>query len=1121
MRALLLLLALAPSPATATVPLPTYPDCGDPAQPEACPSDMVGRWEFLSYIPDNATDSVVASEADLGSGMHIDRVFRVTTGDWDTIIAIGDSGFVWHERDTLNKWRLNEGELPLPQDASGNDVGAYDLNGDGVHNIRDWADDPRVDPAAGEDEGDDTLDPSDLLATFSDGVDDDGNGYADDICGWDFFDNDNNAFGNLDTEYGRHGQGVARGAAAEGDDGGRIGTCPSCSLLPLRVGDTFLVDGERVGRAVAYATDYGASVMGLAVGALSNGPLAEDAVSYAFENGLLIAGAIADENSYHHNFPSTLPEVLSVRAARPDQSDEDGPVGSYFSAQNCNNFGARIDVVTSGGLCATSAVTSGAGALGLVFSAARQAGIDLHAGEARSLLLQTALDANHSEDEVDRTGIYPTGPGWDPFTGYGRLNVDAAVQALLDGDIPPWLRIDDPGWFLSVDVAQSTLEVRGTVSAERAGGFTWVVEAGTGHDPRSWTQVGEGSGAGRVDGVLAEVDLNDFAWEPVAEPDQYENILERLERVNGPAVTFRVTVTDDAGLVATERRTVLLNDDPDTLPGWPVRLGASNEGAPTLADLDGDGVFEVILADGGGQVHVLDGAGEHRPGWPVQLASRRDTPDAPAYVNGEVAEGHAVFFQPPAVGDLDGDGSPEIVTPGFEGNVWAFHADGTVVDGFPVQTLGRDREEWEGSLYQFDQGTMSAAALADLDGDDDLEVILTGLDGRLYAFDGDGSDWGPYPVDICWGALCGDEGYRIVASPAVGDLDGDGDLDITFGSNETPDGQYFVVYALDATSGAHLEGWPILDTGLIPLSVVLPLIAEGHPAPMALADFDGDGDLEIVDPILAGPALLRSHTGVELATAGSAQTAFGEDHNLDPSQTLGLLGLSGVPVVGDLNGDDVPDVAMPMGTAKFVASLAENGESSYQHGVGAWSGEGLLAGGAAPNFSGFPRQSEDMMLLSGAAIADLTGDGVPEVIAPNAGYLVHAWDHTGAAPEGWPKHTGGWNFATPAVGDIDGDGYLDVVAATREGQIFAWATQGRADQVVQWSGARHDPQNTGNYTVALPTQAGPPADSGAPTQTSEPSGCCKGKESGGLVLLVPLVTLAARRRREQAPPARS
>ena len=96
----------------------------------------------------------------------------------------------------------------------------------------------------------------------TDGVDDDHNGYVDDIAGGDFFGDDNDAWPDYDTGYGTHGTGVAESAAAEGNDGdGDIGVCPGCSVLPIRVGDTFVVDGGRLGEAIAYAVDNGARVL--------------------------------------------------------------------------------------------------------------------------------------------------------------------------------------------------------------------------------------------------------------------------------------------------------------------------------------------------------------------------------------------------------------------------------------------------------------------------------------------------------------------------------------------------------------------------------------------------------------------------------------------------------------------------------------------------------------------------------------------------------------------------------------------------------------------------------------------------------------------------------------------
>ncbi len=237
---MLLLVALA----LAEFPLPTYPECGEPDRPELCPSDMANRWNFLSYIPAAWGVTLDATEEEgMGPGMWLDRAFRVTTGRTDVVIAVIDSGVHWDDGDVVRKFVLNARELPPPE---GSDV--HDRNGDGAVTVADYDGDPRVDITAGDDAADHLLDPSDLIATFSDGIDDDANGYVDDICGWDFQWDDNNPYD--DVRFG-HGTGESEDAAAEGNDGGDIGTCPNCVVLPVRVGDSFVVDGSTFGSGLS------------------------------------------------------------------------------------------------------------------------------------------------------------------------------------------------------------------------------------------------------------------------------------------------------------------------------------------------------------------------------------------------------------------------------------------------------------------------------------------------------------------------------------------------------------------------------------------------------------------------------------------------------------------------------------------------------------------------------------------------------------------------------------------------------------------------------------------------------------------------------------------------------
>lgn len=151
------------------------------------------QWTLFSFTPRGVRFSRQAS------GISADLAWQTTTGRRDVVIAILDSGIDWGERDLVNQYFLNHRELPEPQDAGGNwTPGIYDQNGDGIFNIKDYSDDFR----SFDVNQNGILDPGDLIAIFSDGVDDDTNGYIDDISGWDFFEDDNNAFDNVNFNHG-------------------------------------------------------------------------------------------------------------------------------------------------------------------------------------------------------------------------------------------------------------------------------------------------------------------------------------------------------------------------------------------------------------------------------------------------------------------------------------------------------------------------------------------------------------------------------------------------------------------------------------------------------------------------------------------------------------------------------------------------------------------------------------------------------------------------------------------------------------------------------------------------------------------------------------------------------
>jgi len=394
-----------------------------------------------------------------------------------------------------------------------------------------------------------------------------------------------------------------------------------------------------------------------------------------------------------------------------------------------------------------------------------------------------------------------------------------------------------------------------------------------------------------------------------------------------------------------------------------------------------------------------------------------------------------------------------------------------------------------------------------------LEIIEPGADSRVYIVDSAGQDWGPYPLDICYPTLCGVEGRRIIDSIAVGDVDGDGDYELGFGTNESPnDGRNSVSYLIEADTGDPLPNWPRLEVGFVNEAVLLPLLGEGHPASMAFADLDGDGDLEISSPVMFGTNDIVHHTGEIARELSYFEEDYGDGTNTDPSMMPAFVQFSTNPSFGDVDMDGVPDHVLGGASTISLVALALQEWIDFQQPVGAWSG----ADGAF--LTGWPRQIEDMQFLLAPAIADISGDGNNEVIYASAGYVVHAWDAEGNSPEGWPKFTGNWILGSPTVGDINGDGWLDVAVTTREGWLYAWSTRGRADQVIEWGSMLHDAANTSNHSLPLPTQEGPVLDSGDTgggsdgTDPGKEGGCCSSEGGASLLILLPL-GLAARRRR--------
>jgi len=251
----------------------------------------------------------------------------------------------------------------------------------------------------------------------SEGVDDDGNGYIDDIYGWDFYGDDNDP---RPSDPGHdHGTHVAGIACAALDNGyGIAGISGDCRFMSVRVGyDDYITTGYE---GVVYAASMGADIINLSWGATDPSNIERLTIEYAIEQGSLVVAA-AGNNEYNNNphYPAAYEGVLSVGAVT------EGDLLVSFS-----KYGYWLDLTAPG----DAIISTIPGGFGVLYGTSMAT--PLVAGAAALLKSihpdwtpeQLSMQIINSTDPVDRFN-----PDYQDMMGRGRLNVFRMLSDVRSG----------------------------------------------------------------------------------------------------------------------------------------------------------------------------------------------------------------------------------------------------------------------------------------------------------------------------------------------------------------------------------------------------------------------------------------------------------------------------------------------------------------------------------------------------------------------------------------------------------------------------------------------------------------------------------------------------------------
>jgi thermitase len=238
------------------------------------------------------------------------------------------------------------------------------------------------------------------------------------LAGYDFVNSDPNP--QDDNGHGTHVAGIA--AATSNNGSGVAGVSWGARILPVKVldaaGNGFYDD---TAAGIIWAADHGAQVINLSLGGDSTSSLLADAVNYAYGQGVILVAAAGNTGVNAVMYPARYPNVLAV-AATDNANNRAG-----FS-----NYGPEVDLAAPG----VDIYSTWPG--GYIYDSGTSMSTPFVAGLAAIL---RGLPGNISPGvitwQMESSALDIESSGWDQYSGYGLIQMDAAIQVALPQPGPP------------------------------------------------------------------------------------------------------------------------------------------------------------------------------------------------------------------------------------------------------------------------------------------------------------------------------------------------------------------------------------------------------------------------------------------------------------------------------------------------------------------------------------------------------------------------------------------------------------------------------------------------------------------------------------------------------------